>query len=279
MRKILLVLTLLGSGCVLYDVSDFTHEAGEELPVFAELDPEFHLEEVLVKGGCFEMGDTFGEGEKNERPVHEVCIDDFYIGIYEVTQWQWEEIMRGNPSDSKSGKNYPVESVNWQDLQDFIRRLNQMTGKNYRLPTEAEWEYAARSGGKKERIAGARSSAPSIEPWKHSVIVRQYAWYRGNSGGTTHPVGQKKPNGLGIYDMSGNVYEWCQDVYDENYYKKSPKNNPRCTSRGGGLRVVRGGCFANESKYCRTSYRGWFFTTDFFRDEKTNIGFRLVRTP
>jgi formylglycine-generating enzyme required for sulfatase activity len=186
------------------------------------------VEFVFVKGGCFEMGDTFGDGDKDEKPVHEVCVDDFYLGKYEVTQGQWEKVMGNNPSGFK-GRDNPVEQVSWNDVQEYIGRLNRQSGRKYRLPTEAEWEYAARSGGKKERFSGTSQEG-----------VGEYAWYDSNSGGQTHPVGQKKPNGLGLYDMSGNVWEWCADWYDENYYKSSPKNNPRGPSSGS-MRVLRGG--------------------------------------
>lgn len=117
-------------------------------------DPVTGMEFVFIKGGCFDMGDTFGDGRADEKPVHEVCVGDFYIGIYEVTQAQWEKVMGNNPSKFKGGGNYPVERVSWNDIQDFIERLNRQGGKRYRLPTEAEWEYAARSGGKKRNMRG-----------------------------------------------------------------------------------------------------------------------------
>ncbi|MDP2279759.1 MAG: SUMF1/EgtB/PvdO family nonheme iron enzyme, partial [Nitrospirota bacterium] len=189
------------------------------------IDPATGMEIVFVKGGCFQMGDTFGDGESDEKPVHEVCVDDYYIGKYEVTQGQWKAIMGNNPSHFKDcGDNCPVEQVSWNDVQEFIQKLNEKNnppsppftkgGKGgFRLPTEAEWEYAARSGGKSERYSGGND-------------IDSVAWYNKNSGGKTHPVGTKQPNGLGIYDMSGNVWEWVNDWYDEFYYKNSPKNNP-----------------------------------------------------
>jgi formylglycine-generating enzyme required for sulfatase activity/uncharacterized caspase-like protein len=195
-------------------------------------DPITGMEFIFVKGGCYEMGDTFGDGYDNEKPVHEVCVDDFYIGKYEVTQAQWKAIMGNNPSYFKDcGDNCPVEQVSWNEIQEFINKLNQGAGTNkYRLPTEAEWEYAARSGGKKEKYAGTSNESE----------LGEYAWYDKNSGSKTHPVGQKKPNGLGIYDMSGNVWEWVQDWYDENYYRSSPKDNPK-GAYSGQYRVLRGG--------------------------------------
>jgi len=164
---------------------------------------------VFVKGGCYQMGDTFGDGAPEEKPVHDVCVSDFYMGKHEVTQGQWKRIMGNNPSSfSGCGDNCPVEHVSWNDAQNFIRRLNSQSGKRYRLPTEAEWEYAARSGGKREKWAGSGNEASSGD----------YAWYSSNSGSKAHPAGQKLPNGLGLHDMSGNVWEWCNDWYDGTYY-------------------------------------------------------------
>jgi formylglycine-generating enzyme len=212
---------------------------------------------VFVKGGCFEMGDTFGDGSKNEKPVHEVCIDDFYLGKYEVTQGQWEDVMGSNPSKFKSGDNYPVERVSWDDVQEFIKKLNNKTGKKYRLPTEAEWEYAARSGGKREKYAGTSSNSE----------LGSYAWYDNNSKSKTHSVGQKEPNGLGFYDMTGNVWEWSQDIYSKKAYKEHQGNNPIYTKnrphrvlRGGSWRSKPGGLRAcNRSGIhhtCRWDYLG-----------------------
>jgi formylglycine-generating enzyme required for sulfatase activity len=200
---------------------------------------------VFVKGGCFQMGDTFGDGVGDEKPVHEVCVDDFFIGKYEVTQAEWEAVMGSNPSNFKQcGGNCPVEQVSWDDIQDFIRKRNSQTGKKYRLPTEAEWEYAARSGGKNEKYSGGSDLAG-------------VAWYGGNSGGKTHPVGQKKLNELGIYDMSGNVWEWVADWYDwydEKYYRNSSKDNPQ-GPRSGQYRSLRGGSWNNNPLHVRAAFR------------------------
>lgn len=169
-------------------------------------DPATGMEMIFVKGGCYQMGDTFGDGAPEEKPVHDVCVSDFYMGKHEVTQGQWKRIMGNNPSSfSGCGDNCPVEHVSWNDAQNFIRRLNSQSGKGYRLPTEAEWEYAARSGGKSEKFAGGAD-------------VNTVAWYDGNSSSKAHPAGQKLPNGLGLHDMSGNVWEWCNDWYDGTYY-------------------------------------------------------------
>jgi formylglycine-generating enzyme required for sulfatase activity len=219
------------------------------------------MEFVFVKGGCFEMGDTFGDGISNEKPVHEVCVNNFWMGKYEVTQGQWERIMGSNPSHFKRGSNYPVEQVSWNDVQNFIQRLNQQTGKRFRLPTEAEWEYAARSGGKREKWSGTSSESE----------LGEYAWCYVNSGSSTHPVGQKRPNGLGLFDMGGNVWEWCQDWYDEGYYGKSPRINPEGPSSGQ-YKVLRGGSWVNNPWFVRASARVWLDPT--YRSSST--GFRLV---
>ena len=200
------------------------------------------IQMIFVKGGCYQMGDTFGDGDKDEKPVHNACVSDFYIGKYEVTQGQWQKVMGSNPSHfSSCGDNCPVEKVSWNDIQGFIRKLNSQTGKNYRLPTEAEWEYAARSGGKSEKYAGGND-------------VDSVAWYDGNSGSKTHPVGQKRPNGLGIYDMSGNVWEWCNDWYGEKYYGESPRDNPQGPGSSS-THVLRGGSWANNAQYARAAIR------------------------
>ncbi len=194
-------------------------------------DPVTGMEFVFVKGGCFKMGDTFSVGEKDERPVHEVCVSDYYLGKYEVTQSQWKLVMGNNPSANKAcGPDCPVEYVSWNAVQEYLRQLNGKSGIQYRLPTEAEWEYAARSGGKEEKWAGTNDEAS----------LGEFAWYDKNSDTVMHPVGQKKPNGLGLHDMTGNVLEWCHDWYSENYYEKSPKNNPSGPASGE-KRVMRGG--------------------------------------
>jgi len=205
------------------------------------------MEFIFVKGGCFEMGDIFGDGDPDEKPVHQVCVDDFYLGKYEVTQGQWDKVM-GNPSDPlELLVNYPVVNVSWDDVQQFISRLNSQSGQRYlyRLPTEAEWEYAARSGGKREKYSGTSREGE----------LDQYAWYDKNSNSKTHPVGKKRPNGLGLYDMSGNVWEWCADWFDWDYYQYSPKNNPRGPEIGNIGRVLRGGSRTFHPRYLRAANR------------------------
>ena len=202
-----------------------------------------NIDMVYVKGGTFTMGGTAEQGadaEVVEKPAHSVTLSGFYIGKYEVTQAQWKAIMGTNPSNWK-GDNLPVENVSWNDVQEFISKLNVQTGKKYRLPTEAEWEYAARGGNQSK---GCKYSG--------SNSISNIAWYDANSNKMTHIVGQKSPNELGIYDMSGNVCEWCQDLF--GMYSSSSQTNP--TGPSSGLaRMVRGGCWVTSEDGCRVSYR------------------------
>jgi formylglycine-generating enzyme required for sulfatase activity len=209
-------------------------------------DPVTGMEFVFVKGGCYPMGDTFGDGNPDELPVHEVCVTDFRIGKYKVSQGEWVKVMGGNPSQFRKGGLYPVENVSWNDAQRFIGRLNKKTGRKYRLPTEAEWEYAARSGGKREKWAG---TAEETE-------LKEYGWFYTNSGRATHPLGGKRPNGLGLYDMTGNVWEWCSDWYKEKYYRSSPRNDPQGPPDGF-FRSLRGGSWDTDARNVRASSRYW----------------------
>lgn len=222
------------------------------------------MELIKVEGGCFDMGCTSEQSNcgDDEKPVHEVCVDDFYMSKTEVTQKQWREVMGNNPSSFDGCDNCPVERVSWNYVQKFIKKLNQKTNGNYRLPTESEWEYAAR-GGKKSRgykYGGSNS-------------IDRVAWYDGNSGSKTHPVGTKQPNELGLYDMSGNVWEWCSDWYDSDYYGNSRRDNPQGPSSGS-PRVGRGGSWRNRARYCRVAYR-FLHSPD---DSYFYLGFRLSRS-
>ncbi|MDI6402490.1 SUMF1/EgtB/PvdO family nonheme iron enzyme [Balneolaceae bacterium ANBcel3] len=233
----------------------------------AEMDGEEHYEKepdqshlygemVFVQGGRFHRGN---EAIRNAMPVHEVELDDFYIGKYPVTQAQWKAVMGTNPCHFY-GDDRPVEKVNWEDAQQFIRKLSILTGKSFRLPTEAEWEYAARGGQMSQGYI-----------YSGSDNLDDVGWFEDNSGAETHPVGQKKPNELGIYDMSGNVYEWCNDWYHSEYYKKSSPRNPQGPSKGD-FRLFRGGSWRIGSDYCRCAYRASSFPGYWF----SYVGFRLV---
>ena len=218
------------------------------------------LRMVAVQGGTFMMGATEEQGDdafESEKPVHSVSLDGFYIGKYEVTQGQWKAVMGTNPSNWK-GDDLPVESVSWNDAVSFCEKLSQMTGKTYRLPTEAEWEYAARGGQQADGTKYAGSNN-----------IGDVAWYTNNSSSKTHPVGTKQPNALGLYDMSGNVREWCSDWYGS--YSSSSAVNPQGPSSGS-YRVYRGGGWGNHAQSCRVSIRN-YNTPD---DRNINLGFRVV---
>ena len=217
---------------------------------------------VYVEGGTFMMGATAEQGVdayKDEKPVHQVTLNGYYIGETVVTQALWKAVMGNNPSHFK-GDDRPVENVTWDDTQDFLRKLSSRTGRTFRLPTEAEWEYAARGG----KSRGYEYSG--------SNDIDAVAWYDDNSNRQTHPVRQKRPNELGLYDMSGNVWEWCSDWYGD--YSGNAQTNPQGPSSGSN-RVYRGGSWCNRARRCRVSDRGSGAPAD--RDY--GLGFRLVLCP
>jgi formylglycine-generating enzyme len=230
---------------------------------------------VLVEGGTFRMG---GDGDDDEQPIHEVTVSDFYIGKYPVTQREYQVVMNGeNPSEDK-GDDLPVDNVSWYDAVKFCNVLSQKDGLDevytingdqlqcdwgkigYRLPTEAEWEYAARGGWKSRGYECAGSDD-----------IEEVAWYNDNSGDHTHPVGQKKANELGLHDMSGNVAEWCWDWFDDGYYRSSPKTDPTGPASGSRC-VVRGGGWLTMMCHVRSAKR-FHLTPD---NRGPGLGFRLV---
>ena len=219
---------------------------------------------VYVKGGCFDMGDIFGTGASDEKPVHTVCVGDFYLGKTEVTQKQWEDVTGSNPAKFQCA-DCPVERVSWNNAQEFIKKLNEKTGMNYRLPTEAEWEYAARSGGLKEQWAGTNDEEK----------IGEYTWYGYTANGRTHAVAGKTPNAIGLYDMMGNVWEWCSDRYDKEYYKTSPSKDPQGPSYGK-TRVLRGGGWRSKGRVLRTTDRNNMPPSI---KKFSDMGFRLARDP
>lgn len=222
------------------------------------------IEMVKVEAGTFMMGatsemkDSYDDPDSDEKPVHQVTLtNDYYMGKYEVTQALWQAVMGSNPSNFK-GDNLPVEKVSWNDCQEFISKLNSLAGRKFRLPTEAEWEYAAR-GGKKSRSY----------QYSGSSNISDVAWYYGNSGSKTHPVGTKQANELGIYDMTGNVLEWCQDWYG-SYYSSSQTNPTGATS--GSRHVNRDGSWAKNVRRSSPSCRyGAIYV-----DRDLDLGFRLA---
>lgn len=224
------------------------------------------FEMVNIEGGTFYMGAQKTDANSNnydtnayviESPVHQVQIDDFSIGKFEVTQEQWEAAMGYNPS-TIVGKAMPVDSVSWEDVQIFIETLNLASGLNYRLPTEAEWEFAARGGNLSKGYLYSGYS-----------VIGACAWYYSNSESTTHDIGTKEANELGIYDMTGNVREWCNDWFD--YYDSNLATNPQGPSSGS-MKVNRGGSWTTPSVNCRNSYRH----TDYPNEAAQDLGFRLV---
>lgn len=222
---------------------------------------------VFVEGGTFNMGCTREQVncQDDEKPIHEVILDNFNIGKYEITQDQWEVVMGNNPSHFKEcGSQCPVEKVGWKDVQDFIQKIDSITNKRFRLPTEAEWEYAARGGNVEisSKYAGT------------DVFVSNVGWCSHPTTSSTHKVGAKKSNELGLYDMSGNVWEWCDDWYSENYYKNSPRNNPQGPSTAQTYRVIRGGSWSKDFNGCRVSLRSGSLPLNTYRD----VGFRLAQT-
>lgn len=219
-----------------------------------------NLEFVFIPAGGFHMGATVFD---DERPVHEVRLSrPFYLGRYTVTQAQWEALMGSNPSYFRGHGRRPVEHVTWEDVQEFIRRLNEREGtKKYRLPTEAEWEYAARADSSTRYGFGDQRQQ-----------LGQYAWYEANANGQTHPVGRLKPNAWGLYDMHGNVWEWVQDWYDAAYYQVSPKLDPRGPSPAL-YRAVRGGAWDADAGDCRAASRN----VEYPDNPNRVIGFRLLK--
>jgi len=227
---------------------------------------------IPVLGGPFDMGDEHGDLLDRSRPVHLVELGDFSLGQFPVTQALWRAVVEALPGKIEPDPSYfkgdwrPVESVSWEDTQVFLQKLNELLpGRGFRLPTEAEWEYAARAGTN-TRYAG-------------SERLETVAWWNGNSHDETRPVGLKMPNALGLFDMSGNVWEWCEDWYEENYYQKCADNpdkkNP-VNDKPGSDRVLRGGSWFNYfPRFCRVADRN--FSAPTYRDY--DFGFRLAAVP
>jgi formylglycine-generating enzyme required for sulfatase activity len=215
---------------------------------------------IPIEGGSFMMGSN--DGDRDEQPIHRVTVSDFSIGNTEVTQALWKAVMGNNPSYFK-GDNLPVDNVSWSDVQEFIEKLNHLTGKKYRLPTEAEWEYAA-GGGSKNRTKWAGTDVESL--------LGNYAWYNTNSGDKTHDVATKLPNSLGLYDMTGNVWEWCSDRFGD--YSINDQMNPTGVTSGS-LRAFRGGAWAYGLQNCRVSSRD----RNKIKYTRYFVGFRLVLVP
>lgn len=220
---------------------------------------EIEASMVVVAGGSFLMGNGSIEAQLCEKPEHEVTVSSFAISKFEVKQQWFQTLADENPSKRKSPA-HPVEQVSWDDAQKFIRMLNLFSGKNYRLPTEAEWEFAARGGIKS---AGFKFSG--------SNNISEVAWHFGNSGLKPGIGGKKMPNELGLFDMSGNVYEWCNDWFGEHYYKNSPQNDPQGPATGM-RRVYRGGGWGDNTQRCQSTCRNSWFP----ENRADYFGFRLA---
>ncbi|HWB64840.1 MAG TPA: formylglycine-generating enzyme family protein [Chitinophagales bacterium] len=219
---------------------------------------------VRVDGGTFSMGcPTMQDSDCYywEKPRHTVVISTLFVSKYDVTQKEWKTIM-GSLPPANTCDECPVINVTWHDAYIFINKLNQLSGKNYRLPTEAEWEYAAKGGNKAHGYKYAGGD-----------VAMEVAWYDSTISKTEHPVGEKKANELGLYDMSGNVWQWCSDWFDEKYYSKSPSNNPQGPTVELQDKVVRGGSWWGPMKDCRIANRDKFGPNA--KDD--DVGFRLVR--
>ena len=227
------------------------------------LDDDF----VKIEGDCFQMGDQFGDGLPDELPVHLVCLSDFYISKYEVTQEQWQYIMGNNPSGNNGNPKYPVDVVSWNDVEQFVKKLNLKTKEKFRLPTEAEWEYACRAGGEKNKYGTADGTS------SENLLI-----HSGNAGEGQgiKPVGSFPPNELGLYDMSGNVSEWVLDWYDRAFYTKGPVSDPKLLEdRTKRLRVRRGGHWGDNEWVLRCTFRN--FRRPNYR--LIGLGFRLAKDP
>ena len=243
---------------------------------FTETAFGINMRMIYVEGGTFTMGCTSeqgGECDNDESPNRQTTVSSYYIGMLEVTQSQWEKVMGTSVYQQRDkantewpmrgvGPEYPMYYVSWEEAKEFCARLSRQTGKTYRLPTEAEWEYAARGGKKNE---GTKYSGG----WS----IGDVAWYTGNSSSSTHPCGTKRSNALGLYDMSGNVWEWCEDWYASQYLQYD-NNNPEGASSGS-YRVNRGGSWSNGAEYCRVSLR--YYNAPSGRD--CGLGFRVVLVP
>jgi len=245
---------------------------------------------VKVAGGYFDLGDD--NGTTDRKPAHTVKLADYNMGQYEIKQEQWEAVMEDNPSHHQC-KECPVTNVSWDDVQEFIKRLNELTGKTYRLPTEAEWEYAARGGVTEHLIKPGKPSRGGVNEFLvaeknqglrvaekkktgqryagRSAGPQSIAWYKENTNGNVRPVGRKQPNDIGLYDMCGNAEEWCSDWYTRSYGSRDTVENPTGPT-GGKSKVVRGGSVENTAYEVTVTRRAAYLP-----DTKSrSLGFRLV---
>ncbi|MFH2058126.1 MAG: SUMF1/EgtB/PvdO family nonheme iron enzyme [Pseudomonadota bacterium] len=247
---------------------DFSFD-DEALPKYVKgdvfIEPVTRMQFIYVSKGCFKMGcdKSAQKCSKPEKPAHTVCLDGFWMGAYEVNQGLWKRVMDSNPSRFSSNKRHPVENVSFEEIETFIRQLNTTTKEQFSLPTEAQWEYACRNGGK-----------PVNYPWEGDDYRPDANCGNCNTkgfNGQTAPVGSFYPNDIGLYDMGGNVKEWCKDVYDKKAYETHERNNPEHKQKGA-LRVVRGGSYTDNATKLRCSARDKSIPSM----QADNLGFRLV---
>ncbi|MEW6602442.1 MAG: SUMF1/EgtB/PvdO family nonheme iron enzyme [Nitrospirota bacterium] len=236
---------------------------GDGNNVTVEKGPEF----VLIKGGCFTMGDESGAGD--EKPAHKVCLDDFFMGKYEITAGQWKKVMGKPPVDGPYVDDHPIVKISWQDAQQFIKKLNLMTGEAHRLPTEAEWEYAARGGVDNFRYATATGDI-SHDLCNYDDTAGKDEWTK------TSPVGSFFPNRIGIFDMCGNVWEWVEDDYDSNAYNKHSEQNPLFKGTGS-EQVIRGCGWSDAEGFCRLTAKDKLPPDCPHCNRRNDVGFRLVK--
>jgi len=232
-----------------------------------KLDPVTGMKFVSIPAGSFEMGSPQSESgrDSDEGPVHSVNIQSFEMMTTEVTQGMWQEVMGENPAQYTGNLNRPVETVSWNDCQEFITRMNDIDPSyTYRLPSEAEWEYACRAGTTTRFYWGDDPDSTAID---------EYAWYWANTDTTPQPVAQKLPNDWGLYDMSGNVFEWCEDWYHESH-SGAPTDGSARVSPSGSSRIERGGAWFGDARYCRSANRG----VDSPGSGGGGLGFRLARS-
>jgi formylglycine-generating enzyme required for sulfatase activity len=248
-------------------IADITFSSTEVFSLVIPGPENVKLTIKKIPAGSFVMGapGEVKDSRRNEGPIHDVKISKpFYIGIYEVTQGQWEAVMGTNPSKFNGKPNHPVEKISWNNIQEFLEKMNSMGIGTFRLPTEAEWEYACRAGSKTRFYWG---DDPGY------ININDYAWYEGNSEGKTHVVGEKKPNEWGLYDMSGNVHEWCQDWYEK--YSNAKLADPKGPNQRKHI-VYRGGAWNELPSYCRSTNR--CYIQPGIKGLYPNLGFRLVRS-
>ncbi|MBF0614715.1 MAG: SUMF1/EgtB/PvdO family nonheme iron enzyme [Magnetococcales bacterium] len=222
-------------------------------------DPNFGISLTRIPGGCFVMGEN--QGQPHNQPAHTVCLDEFWLAIHETTQSQWRQGMGSIPPQTVQHPTLPVENISWNEISSFISRLNQQSQARYRLPTEAEWEYACRELGQTLRYCGSQENPTPLAWFDRTVLTPQ-------------PVGTRQPNKLGLYDMNGNVWEWVADWYDENYYHHAPRHNPTGPEQGV-AKVFRGGNILSELPFLRSTTRAQLWP------ERRNglLGFRLAGKP